>query len=133
MLVALAVLHDDPANRFSRLLLAAGLAFSLTTLAVSDESIPYSLGRVSVWLVIPILQVPAADLPSGRVTEPRDTVAAGHGGGGGSRSSTCRRRCSSDRYPSLVAMEQLHERLPGERLRAPRTSTSVSCGRSARC
>src|SRR5690242_16862219 len=49
MLVALAVLHEDPGNRFSRLLFASGLAFSLTTLAQAQDAVLYSLGRVSVW------------------------------------------------------------------------------------
>src|SRR3954469_7393365 len=72
MLVALAVLHEDPGNRFSRLLFAAGLAFSLTTLASAEAPVLYSLGRVSIWLVVPILQLLLLAFPSGRIVETRD-------------------------------------------------------------
>jgi signal transduction histidine kinase len=72
MLVALAVLHDDPGNRFSRMLFAAGLAFSLTTLAQAHDAVLYSLGRVSVWFVVPILLWLLLTFPSGRLAETRD-------------------------------------------------------------
>jgi signal transduction histidine kinase len=72
MLVALAVLHEDPGNRFSRLLLISGLAFSLTTLGQAHDAVLYSLGRVSVWLVVPILQLLLLAFPSGRLVDARD-------------------------------------------------------------
>jgi signal transduction histidine kinase len=72
MLVALAVLQEDPGSRFSRLLLGSGLAFSLTTLAQSHDAVLYSLGRVSVWFVVPVLQLLLLAFPSGRIVDPRD-------------------------------------------------------------
>jgi signal transduction histidine kinase len=72
MLVALAVLQEDPGSRFSRLLFGAGLAFSLTTLASARAPVLYSLGRVSVWFVVPILQLLLLAFPSGLIVERRD-------------------------------------------------------------
>src|SRR5215213_2702846 len=41
--------------RFGMMLLGAGLAWSLTALAASDQSLPYSIGRVAAWLMFPTL------------------------------------------------------------------------------
>ena len=107
MLVALAVLHEDPGNRFSRLLLAAGLAFSLTTLASAHAPVLYSLGRVSIWFVVPLLQLLLLAFPSGRIVEPRDRRLLGAAG-------------------ALVAALYLPTALLVERFPAP--SVWVSCG-----
>src|SRR5262245_54476932 len=41
-----------PGNgRFGLALIAAGFAWSLTALGESDESLPYSVGRVAAWMV----------------------------------------------------------------------------------
>src|SRR3954454_14028511 len=42
-------------TRFGLLLLLAGFAWSLTALAESSESVPYSIGRVAAWLIFPSL------------------------------------------------------------------------------
>jgi signal transduction histidine kinase len=77
MLVALAVLGDDPGNRFSRTLFAAGLGFSLTTLARAHDPVLYSLGRVSIWFVVPTLLWLLLNFPSGRLAEAPDRRLVG--------------------------------------------------------
>src|SRR5687767_480860 len=41
----------QPDGRFARLLVAVGAASSFTALAHSSDSVLYSMGRVSIWLV----------------------------------------------------------------------------------
>src|SRR4051794_14277005 len=65
--VALLQLRRRPADRFARLLLAAAIALSLTTLAVSADAVPYSLGRTIVWAVEPGLVYLLLAYPSGRL------------------------------------------------------------------
>ena len=48
-------------------LIAAGFAWSLTALGESDESLPYSIGRVAGWLVFPSLIFLMTAYPGGRV------------------------------------------------------------------
>jgi signal transduction histidine kinase len=65
--VALLQLHRRPADRFARLLLGAAFALSLTTLAVSGDAVPYSVGRTLVWAVEPGLVYLLLAYPSGRL------------------------------------------------------------------
>jgi signal transduction histidine kinase len=68
-LVALDVHQDD---RFARLLIASGAMFSLTALSQSSNSVLYSVGRVAVWLVVPMLLYLMLVFPSGRLIARRD-------------------------------------------------------------
>src|SRR3954451_6779784 len=54
-------------ERFGLLLLAAGFVWSLPALAVSDESLPYSIGRVVGWLVFPSVIYITLAFPDGRI------------------------------------------------------------------
>jgi signal transduction histidine kinase len=62
------VWNRDPWRRFARLLVIAGFAWSLTTLAQSSEGVLYSAGRVSGWFVEPFLIFLVLAFPSGRLT-----------------------------------------------------------------
>src|SRR4051794_6455188 len=70
--VALLQLRRRPADRFARLLLAAAFGLSLTTLAVSGDAVPYSLGRTIVWAVEPALVYLLLAYPSGRLRTTAD-------------------------------------------------------------
>jgi signal transduction histidine kinase len=54
--------------RFGKLLVVAGFAWSLTTLAQSNAEVLYSAGRVFGWLVEPFLIYLMLAFPSGRLT-----------------------------------------------------------------
>jgi signal transduction histidine kinase len=56
--------HD---RRFGLLLIGAGLAWSLTALGASPDSLPYSIGRVSAWLIFPLLVYLMLAFPEGRL------------------------------------------------------------------
>ena len=56
-----------PHSRFGPLLVATGFAWSLTTLGESDSSFLYSTGRVSVWLVEPLILYLVLAFPSGHL------------------------------------------------------------------
>jgi signal transduction histidine kinase len=58
-----------PEERFGRLLVAAGLGWFLTSLGESGDAIPYSIGRVSGWLVELGLVYLALSFPAGRLRE----------------------------------------------------------------
>src|SRR4051794_12233281 len=72
--VGLAVLRRRPGDRFALLLLASTLLMSVTTAAVSNDSLAYSIGRIAVWLVEPALVYLLLAFPSGRLTTSRDRV-----------------------------------------------------------
>src|SRR5689334_6971622 len=59
-------LARDPRDRFAPFLLAAGVLWSLTTLSESSASVPYSIGRLSVWLCEPLLIFLVLSFPFGR-------------------------------------------------------------------
>ena len=61
-------------TRFGVLLLMAGFAWSLTALAESSESVPYSIGRVAAWLVFPSLIYLALAFPVGQLAPGLDRV-----------------------------------------------------------
>jgi signal transduction histidine kinase len=60
-------LAREPADRFARVLLVAGALFSLTTLSASSDATAYSVGRLSVWLVEPVLVFLILAFPHGRL------------------------------------------------------------------
>jgi signal transduction histidine kinase len=66
--VGLYVWSRDPWTRFAKILVAAGFALSLTTLAQSSSDVLYSAGRVFGWFVEPLLIYLMLAFPSGRVT-----------------------------------------------------------------
>ena len=55
--------------RFARILIAAGLLWSLSALAASDRPTLYSLGRVGEWFVDLAIVYVLLSYPSGRLTE----------------------------------------------------------------
>ena len=67
MIVGLVAWDVHPDDRFARLLCAAGAMFSLTALSQSDVGVLYSVGRVAVWLVVPMLLYLMLAFPSGRL------------------------------------------------------------------
>jgi signal transduction histidine kinase len=54
-------------RRFGRLLIAAGFAWSLTALAEASASLPYSVGRLAGWIVVPIVIYLMLAFPHGRL------------------------------------------------------------------
>ena len=60
--------NRDPWTRFAKLLVVAGFAWSLTTLAQSSNEVLYSAGRVFGWFVEPFLIFLVLAFPSGRLT-----------------------------------------------------------------
>src|SRR4051812_26050488 len=58
--------------RFGLMLLGAGLAWSLTALVASSQSLPYSIGRVAAWLMFPALMYLILAFPDGRLAPGRD-------------------------------------------------------------
>ena len=72
------VWNQDPWKRFAKLLVVAGFAWSLTTLAQSSSEVLYSAGRVSGWLVEPLLIFLVLSFPTGRLTaRPERALVAG--------------------------------------------------------
>ena len=63
-----------PAERFGPLLIAAGFAWSLTTLAESNGEVAYSIGRVAGWMVEVGLVYLVLAFPSGRLTARADRI-----------------------------------------------------------
>jgi hypothetical protein len=72
MIVGLVTWDVHPDDRFARLLIAAGAVFSLTALSQSGSSVLYSVGRVAVWLAVPVLLYLMLAFPSGRLVARRD-------------------------------------------------------------
>src|SRR2546423_10629268 len=66
--VGLYALRRDRADRFARLLVIAGFAWAPTALALSDASIPYSIGRAWGWMQEAALIYLLLALPLGRLT-----------------------------------------------------------------
>jgi signal transduction histidine kinase len=61
-------------RRFGWLLIGCGVVWSLATLAESNSSIPYSIGRVAGWLVTALLIYLMLAFPSGRITARADRI-----------------------------------------------------------
>ncbi len=53
--------------RFGLMLIATGFMWSLTALGESSHSVPYSVGRVSAWLIFPMLAYLVLVYPEGRI------------------------------------------------------------------
>ena len=66
--VGLYAWYRKPWARFGKLLVVAGFAWSLTTLAQSSNDVLYSAGSVFGWLVEPFLIYLVLAFPSGRLT-----------------------------------------------------------------
>jgi len=58
--------------RFGPALIVAGFGWSLTALGEAGESLPYSLGRVAAWLVLPTLILLLIAYPGGHLTRRAD-------------------------------------------------------------
>src|SRR5436305_5653598 len=63
-------LARDRSDRFALLLLGAGALLSVTTLGHSSNSTLYSVGRVSVWALEPVLVLLILTFPHGRLGTP---------------------------------------------------------------
>ena len=72
--VGLYMWNRDPWTRFAKLLVFAGFAWSLTTLAQSSNDVLYSAGRVFGWSVEPFLIFLVLAFPSGRLTTRTERV-----------------------------------------------------------
>ncbi len=59
-------------DRFAWLLVCAALAWTFLTLTRSDDSVLYSIGRTSIWLVEPLVVYLLLSFPSGRLTTGTD-------------------------------------------------------------
>jgi signal transduction histidine kinase len=59
-------------RRFGILLIGAGLVWSLTALGETQQSLPYSIGRVGAWLIFPILTYLMLAYPNGRIASVAD-------------------------------------------------------------
>jgi signal transduction histidine kinase len=66
--VGLDATRNAHTRRFGLLLIAAGAAWSLTAFGESPDSLPYSLGRVSAWLIFPSTIYLMLAFPHGRLT-----------------------------------------------------------------
>jgi signal transduction histidine kinase len=69
--------HRRPGERFGPLLIATGFGWFLTTLAESDDSLLYSIGRVAAWLVELELVYLVLSFPTGRLPERIDRLLVG--------------------------------------------------------
>jgi len=65
--VAVGVLHRRPGDRFAALLLVAAALLALTALSLSDAGLVHSVGRVSVWVVEPLIVYLLLAFPFGRL------------------------------------------------------------------
>jgi signal transduction histidine kinase len=72
MAVGLVAWRLHPQDRFARLLFGAGAMSCLTALSQSSDSVLYSVGRVSVWIAVAMLQHLMLTFPSGRLTARSD-------------------------------------------------------------
>jgi signal transduction histidine kinase len=65
--VGLYAVRQRPSERFGRVLVVAGVAWFLTTLAESDDELLYTLGRVAGWLTEALLVYLILSFPAGRL------------------------------------------------------------------
>ena len=68
--------HSRPADRFGWLLMLTGFGWFLTTLAESDQDLPYSVGRVAGWALEVSLIYLVLSFPTGRLVERVDRALA---------------------------------------------------------
>ena len=81
-------------RRFGLMLIGAGLIWSLTALASSPDSLPYSVGRVVAWLIFPLLIYLMLAFPEGRLVSGTAPASSSARSPRSSPSSTSVRRCS---------------------------------------
>jgi signal transduction histidine kinase len=74
ILVGLYAARSPHQRRFGLLLVGTGGLWSLTALAESDQSLPYSIGRVVAWLVFPLLAYLVLAFPDARIARAFDHV-----------------------------------------------------------
>jgi signal transduction histidine kinase len=72
LLTGIYAIRSPHTSRFGYLIIGAGLAWSLTALGETHASLPYSIGRVSAWLIFPPLTYLMLAFPDGRVHRRRD-------------------------------------------------------------
>ena len=115
--VGLYAWNQEPWERFGKLLVAAGFAWSLTTLAQSSDDVLYSAGRVFGWLVEPFLIYLVLAFPSGRLRTPA-------GAADRRRDRIARRRslppddAARGLIPGAVPIQQLRSGLSHQRVHA---------------
>ena len=63
--------------RFGRLLLVAAASWSFTALALSQASLPYTVGRIAAWTIFPTLAYLMMAFPHGRLAGQRDRALFG--------------------------------------------------------
>ena len=117
--VGLYMWNRDPWTRFAKLLVIAGFAWSLTTLAQSSSEVLYSAGRVFGWFVEPFLIFLVLAFPSGRLTArpERALVAASRAA---RRSPLPADDAARGLLPDALSLDQLRRGLPGQRLHGAR-------------
>jgi signal transduction histidine kinase len=69
--------YRGPESRFGLLLVAAGAGLAVTTLAETDASATYTVGRVAGWLLELLVVYLVLCFPSGRLGAPVDRLLAG--------------------------------------------------------
>jgi signal transduction histidine kinase len=74
--VGLHTWYRRPAERFGLLLIVAGAAWFVTTLAESDDELLYSVGRLAGWLTEALLVYLFLSFPGGRLADRRDRLLA---------------------------------------------------------
>src|SRR4051794_7903909 len=67
-------LHTRENERFGFALIAAAFAWSLTALGESSSSVPYSIGRVSAWLIFPSIIYLMLAFPEGQLAGRRERL-----------------------------------------------------------
>src|ERR1700750_1651838 len=75
--VAVGVLRRRPGDRFAALLLVATALLAVTALSLSSDSLLHSIGRVSVWVVEPMIVYLLPALPLGRLRGPAERALVG--------------------------------------------------------
>jgi signal transduction histidine kinase len=74
--VGLHTWYRRPAERFGLLLVAAGAAWFVTTLAESDDELLYTMGRLAGWLIEGLLVYLFLSFPGGRLADRTDRLIA---------------------------------------------------------
>ena len=74
--VGLHTWYRRPAERFGLLLVGAGAAWFVTTLAESDDELLYTMGRLAGWLIEALLVYLFLSFPGGRLADRRDRLVA---------------------------------------------------------
>ncbi|WP_028066770.1 sensor histidine kinase [Solirubrobacter soli] len=72
--VGLNAMQRPQSARFGRLLIAAGLVWSVSLLSMSSSSTAYSVGRVAAWLIHPVLLYVMLAFPEGHIAKHSDRV-----------------------------------------------------------